>query len=102
MILRASFANITPRALAELVQASSLSGSIFESLGAGAWGIEPGAAVEFAFLAQGPQHPLLKEREAFIQAVLRVRKEEAAYVTAADQDTRAYLYWQDGRVERIG
>jgi Na+-driven multidrug efflux pump len=104
MILRASFANITPRALAERVQAAGLSGSVFWSLGAGIWGIERGATVEFAFRRGADRTGASRTsmHEAFVRAVLVTLNEQASYVTAADTDgTRAFLYWQDGRVERL-
>lgn len=93
MILRATFANITPQALAERIQGAKLSGSVFASIGAGDWGIEHGATFEWA----GPMHhePTVL---AFVRNTLVDLNEQAAYVTI--DGWRAKLVWQD-RIESL-
>lgn len=95
MILRATFANITPDALASRVQASGLSGTVFASIGAGDWGVEPGATVEFV-----STKPATRTRvEAFVAQTLEALGEQAAYVTV--DGALAFLRWNDGRVEQL-
>lgn len=89
MIIRVTVANIKARDLATWLQDRGLSGTVFESLGAGSWGIEEGATFEVAGEA--------KERVyTAVVVLLQERHEEAAYVTVG---ATAYLWYADGRVD---
>lgn len=97
MIIRATFANIGYRALAARMQAAGLSGMASPNMGAGDWGVEPGATAEFAT----PFTTLNESTVTFIVSTLQALHEQAAYVVLLGKETQAFLYWQDGRTERL-
>lgn len=79
--IRATVANITPQRLARAGQAAGLSGTVEASRGFGAWGVEAGATVELSGVTRA-------KVKAWLQALLKARKEEAAYLTINGANAR--------------
>jgi hypothetical protein len=91
VIIRATIANQDPLHVARLAQAKGLSGTILQSVGFGAWGVEPGVILESA--TDSPALLL-----SFVASLCQSTGEQCAYVTVNGAD--AFLLYADGHQER--
>lgn len=89
---RVTIANVTAPCVAGSFQARGLSGTIFNTLGFGAWGVEPGVTIELA--GAQPADAI----EDATRAVLAAAGESAAYVNTG---AVAFLLAADGSREEL-
>ena len=92
VILRAMIANVSLTILAQKVQDAGLSATLWESIGAGAWGLERGVTLEFA--TDEPSKVLT-----FLSTVLTIAREGSALIV--ENGRTAYLLNADDTLETL-